>query len=157
MSKRAEELAEGFAHAVAEFKSCVREIPDEAWARPVSSGDPRGVGVVARHVVWAYEFEWEYFRAIADGHPLAPVPEFDSINAEYAEEWKSISMAEVLAALQSAEAVVNQIRGLTDEQLAREGQFVAARPSRSVDEWVGRALPTHIRNHMHAMQAAITA
>jgi hypothetical protein len=156
MSKRAEELADDFVEAIAEFKTCVQEIPDEAWARPVSSGDPRSVGVVARHVVWAYEFEWEYFRAIAEGHPLAPVPEFDSINAEYAEEWKSISMVEVLAALQSAEGVADQIRGLTEEQLALEGQFVTARPSRSVDEWVGGALPTHIRNHLREMQAAIT-
>jgi hypothetical protein len=49
LSKRAGELAEGCAQAIGEFKSRVQQISDEAWARPVSSGDPRGVGVV----VWA--------------------------------------------------------------------------------------------------------
>jgi hypothetical protein len=139
MSKRAEELAEGCAQAIAEFTSCVQGIPDEAWASPVSSGDPRSVGVVARHIVWAHEFEWEYFQAIAEGHPLAP--EFDSINAEYAEEWRSISKADVLAVLQSAEAIADQIRGLTDKQLALKGQFVTARPSRSADECLGGRSP----------------
>lgn len=156
MSNRAVELAQEFLEAVAEFRTFVQEIPDATWAIPLSSGDPRGIGVVARHIVWGYEFEWKYFLAIANGRPLPPVPEFKSINAEYAKEWTSISKADVLQELQSADAVADQIGKLTDEQLARQGMYAAAGSTRTVAEWIERPLKSHIRGHMAEIRAAVS-
>src|SRR3712207_2884590 len=102
MSQRAQELAERFVQAVGDFRTFVEAIADADWVTPVSAGDPRTVGVVARHIAWGIEFEWQHFRAIADARPLPPVPEFESINAQYAEQWSSISKADVLAQLRSA-------------------------------------------------------
>ena len=155
MSERAQDLAARFVQAMADFKAFVEEIPKEQWGKPVSAGDPRTVGVVARHIAWAYVFEWGHFRAITEGHPLPPVPEFESINAEHAQEWSSISKDDVLLELGSAEAVAAQIRGLSDEQLAREGLYSAGRPIRTIDELIDRVLIGHIGGHMAEMRAAI--
>ncbi len=157
MSERAQDLAERFVQAIADFTAFVEDIPEEQWGTPVSAGDPRTVGVVARHIAWAYLFEWEHFRAIAEGHPLLPVPEFESINAEYAQQWSSVSKQDVLAELRGAETVADQIRGLSDEQLAREGRYSAARPSRTVDELIDRVLIGHIGGHTAEIQAAMAA
>ena len=85
------------------------------------------------------------------------MPEFESINADYAQQWSSISKDGVLAELRSAQAVADQIRGLSDEQLVREGLYSVGRPVRTVDELIERVLIGHIGAHMAEMRAALTA
>jgi hypothetical protein len=158
MAERAQELAERFARAGAEFRAFVEKIPEDQWEKPISAGDPRSVGVVARHVAWAYTFEQRYFQAIAEGHPLSSLswPEVDALNAEGARQWQSIPTEEVLAALRTAgKEAADWARGLSDEQLERSGEYVAGRPVRTVDQWIERTLIGHIRGHLEDIRGAL--
>jgi hypothetical protein len=158
MAERAQDLADRFERESAYFCSFVEEIPEEMWEKPLSAGDPRSVGVVARHVAWAFAFEQRYFQAIAEGRPLAAVPmaEVDALNAEGARQWQSMPKGEVLAALhQTGEVVADWVRGLSDGQLERLGEYVAGRPARTVEQHIERTLIGHIRRHLDDIRTTL--
>lgn len=158
MSDRAKDLAEWFALANAEIVAFLQEIPETLWRRMLGDGELRSVGVVGRHVAWGYEFERRYFDAIAEGQPLPPVilAEFDAQAAELAREWEDVTRAEVLEALATSGAAAEAwLRGLSDEQLDRQGVYPEGVPARSVQEWVERLLLGHPGAHLAGIRAAL--
>jgi hypothetical protein len=158
MAERAEELAKRFAQANGDFIAYIEKIPEERWGKIVGAEDPRPVGVVANHVAWGYAFEQRHFQAMAAGQSLSAVSmaEIDTFNAEHARQWQSLSKGEVLAALRTTgEVVASWVRGLSDEQLERSGEFIVGRPSRTVDQWIERGLIGHIGGHLKDIRATI--
>jgi hypothetical protein len=155
VSERAEELARRFSEAHQEFLAFVETIPEEQWLTPVSVGDPRSVGVVVQHVAWVYSFEQRYFKAIAEEHPLPPVVEFDTMNAELARHWESLSKSEVLQALATEyDVVAAWIPTLTDEQLQRSGRYWIGKVN-TVDGMIEGTLAWHPGAHLQEIRAAI--
>jgi hypothetical protein len=158
MGKRAQELAERFARANTEFSAFVERVPAELWEQAVSAGDPRSIGVLVRHVAWGYTYEQQYFQAIAERHPLPPVTEFATINAELAHQWGSLSKDDSLAALRAAsEVVASWVRGLRDEQLATTGQYWVESPRWSVEQWIEGVLIGHIGEHLNDIRTTLEA
>jgi DinB superfamily len=156
VGERAQALADRFTEANADFTAMVEQIPSASWDKMASAGDPRPIGVLARHVAWGYTFEMSYFQAIAEGHPRPPVQEVDTLNAKLAREWRSTPRGEVLLELRSAsQAVEDWVRGLTDEQLSRSGQFVTGGTPRSVEVFIDRILIGHIGTHLADVRSAL--
>jgi hypothetical protein len=155
-SARARELADQFFQAHAAFSSFVATIPAEKWRRPVSAGDPRPVWILARHIAWGYLFEQSYFQAIAEGNPKPPVDEFKTMNAALAHEWDSLSRSDVVAAIEVAGRLAAEwVRGLSDQQLARRGEYYVGGPTWTVDDWIANILIGHIATHVPEMRAAV--
>jgi hypothetical protein len=158
MSDRARNLADRFAQAHGTFVAAVKQLPEGHWRLPVSDTDPRSVGVIARHVAWGYSIEQEYIGAILAGQPLPELSlgELDAMNTSLAQEWGDLRKAEVLAALQSAGAGAEAwIRGMSDEQLDRQGPYFAGLPPRTVAQWLEFPFLAHPGMHLPEIQAAL--
>ena len=156
MSEQAAALARQFAEANQEVIAVVEACPDERW-RAHHAGEDRPVNVLADHIALGHQAIAGWVQGLAGGRTGAPLDRgaFDARNAQHARERIDVTKPEVLAALRrhgaAAEALV---RGLSDEQLAREGELFAGRRVRTQDA-VERILIGHPRNHLASIREAI--
>jgi hypothetical protein len=93
----------------------------EQWAAAplAGGGDPRTVGVVVDHVGHAYEYIGDFIAAIVRGDaPRIDNEVIDALNAEHSAAAVGVNAASAVARLQrSGDALVAQVRSLSDEQL----------------------------------------
>jgi hypothetical protein len=158
MAERADELSQRFTEVNAAFIAFVAAIPPAQWEQTVGEGELRSVGMVAYHVAYGYGFHSRYFGAIAAGQPLPPLTraEGDAINAKVAEESAEMSQAAVLEALRSAgEQAREWIRGLSDEQLDRRGEYLAGIAPHSVETFIKAAYLGHSQEHLQDIRGAL--
>lgn len=159
MSERAQELAGRFERANEEFIGIVERLSAAEWATECPE-ERRTVAALARHVAFGYELEARYLRAIASGRPLPAVSRerLDAINAEHGEQYAHCEKAEALDALRrEGAATAAFLRGLSDEELQRSGDYVEWLPSWTVDTWIERVVIGHIATHLGSIRAAIGA
>lgn len=159
MSERAQELAGRFEQANEEFIGVVERLSDAEWATECPE-ERRTVAALSRHIAFGYGLESRYLRAIASGRPLPLVTRerLNALNAEHGEQYAHCDKAEVLAMLRrEGAAAADFVRGLSDDELARSGDYVEGLPTWTVDTWIERILIGHIGMHLASIRAAVAS
>lgn len=123
--------------------------------------EQRSVAVLTRHVAFGITFEMEVFREIAAGQQPATITRaaLADMNAQHARAWAECSQPETLALLRhNAAAAGDEVRRLSDEQLARAGRYDDAQPEPwTVDQWIERVLIGHVYRHLESIRAALAS
>lgn len=84
-----------------------------------------------------------------------PFAALHDANAQHAQQFAEANKAEVLALLRSGGAAAAAIvRGLSDEQLARTGQFADAMPPVPVQAMIEMILIGHVQGHGASIKSA---
>ena len=157
MSSRAQALSQQFVQANDEFVRFVERLSDDDLRR-VCPDEQRTLAALARHVAGGYLWELRYFKAIADGDPLAVVTraQLDHSNAESGEQYANADRNETLELLRrDGETAAQFVAGLTDEQLSQVGEYIDWIPRMSIDQWIERVLIGHIRGHLAGMRTVV--
>ncbi len=156
MSERAEALARRYEQAFDEVVQEVERCPDEKWKETCAdTGWP--VNVQARHLAGGATFFVDIFGKIARGEGVTPFPmaALDQGNAQQLEAGRGATKDEVLAALRQARpAMAGFIRGLSDEQLDRRGQFINEIPAMTVEQMIEGIALGELANHGGALRRA---
>lgn len=159
MPTRAEQLANDFEQAVADFAQTIEQTPDDKWT---AQGGPEGwtIAGVAQHVSGQFPLEMEYITAAAEGRPL-PSYSWDDINGKNdsrADKNSTASKADVLRELrEGAASAAAYVRALTDDQLDRAGPLALAGGASVTTQQLieGGVLIDHVRGHMKSIQEAL--
>jgi hypothetical protein len=158
MAERARVLAETFEQAVSEFISTVEGLSEEQW-QMMCPNEERSIGVLTRHVASGITFEMHVFRKIAAGRRTDTVSEagLAEMNARDAEEWKDAPKDETLTLLRgNAAAAAEEVRQLSEEQLALGGRYITDIPDAwTVEQWIERLLIGHVRDHLESIRAVL--
>jgi hypothetical protein len=160
MVARAQELAERFERAVAEFAGAVEGLSDEQWLTTCAN-EERTVAALTRHVAIAIPFEMRVFHAFARGHQPAPITRawLNAMNAEDGARWAQCDRAETLALLRdNATTAAAVVRGLGAEQLQQTGRYLDDMPEPwTLEQWLERILIGHVTGHLASIRAALAA
>lgn len=156
---RAGELADRFKDAHQEFYDFIKNATAEQWRAKginhpeIKRGDEdegRPVGLIVHHVATGYVRNRSRCQAWIRGED--PPPPTDDVNRQHAAENPDPDQQATLRFLEEASGETERfIRALSDQQLAAEGTFVTG-PS-TVEDFVGRILPYHIRWHLGSIRA----
>ena len=156
---RAKQLADQFTATHREFYDFVKNATPEQWRakginhpeiRVGNEDEGRPVGTIAHHVGNGYLRNRARCQAWIRGED--PPPPSGEVNQRHAMDNPNPGHRETLRFLESEAAEMAAfIRSLSDSQLAATGTFVTG-PT-TVEEFVGRTLPFHIRWHMGSIRA----
>jgi len=154
-STRADMLTEQFKAISGLLRETIVGVPDEKWQAP-TSGDGRQVNVVAHHAAGAHAFIARQIQGMANGQPQPlTMEQIHAGNAQHAREFTACSRAETLELHDRGVAETTTIlRGLSDEQLALEGEFISGVPG-TVEQAIQRVLIGHPREHTATLQATL--
>ncbi len=159
---RAEDFADQFLAANRELHDLVKDATSEQWRTlginhpEIRRGEDEGrpVGVIVHHVATGYSRTAARCQAWMRGED--PDPPNDEINTRHAADNPDPDQQATLRLLQDqAQDVAKFIRGLSETELAAKGRF-ATGPI-TVEDFVGRILPFHIRWHLGSIQATWSA
>jgi hypothetical protein len=156
---RAQPLADAFLATHREFYDLVKNATPEQWrAKGINhpeiqvgnEDEGRPVGTIVHHVGNAYRNNRARCQAWIRGDD--PPPPTAEMNKRHAAENDDPDQGETLRFLDGEAAEMAAfIRGLSDGELAAKGSFVTG-PT-TLEEFVGRTLPFHIRWHMGSIRA----
>ena len=96
-------------------------LTDAQWKMPVSSTDPRTIGVIVAHVAFVYPIEIQLAQTLAKGLPVTGVTGADihAMNAKHAADNANVTKEEAIALLRTnSAAAAAAIRALSDDELA---------------------------------------
>ena len=96
--RRAELLADRIEEGAVGLAAFAESLSEEEWRRPVSSTDPRTMGVIVHHVANVYPIEIDLARAIARGNAVTDVTweVVAQLNAKHANEQDRVTKAATL-------------------------------------------------------------
>jgi hypothetical protein len=126
MSHRAELLANRIEEGAASLAAFAGTLSDAEWHMPVSSSDPRSIGVIVHHVASVYPIEVEVARIVAAGNAVTDVTweAVAEMNAKHADSQKEISKEETLELLrQNSRAAAAAVRTFSDGELDGSAPF----------------------------------
>jgi hypothetical protein len=126
MSHRAELLANRIEEGAASLAAFAGTLSDAEWHMPVSSSDPRSIGVIVHHVASVYPIEVEVARIVAGGNAVTDVTweAVAEMNAKHADSQKEISKEETLELLrQNSRAAAAAVRTFSDGELDGSAPF----------------------------------
>ena len=148
-------LTEQFEAVCGELRETIVRVPDDKWQAP-TAGDGRQVNVVAHHAAASHAPIAQQIQAMVDGNPQPlTMDQIHAGNAEHARQFGGCSRAETLELHDRGVAEATGIlRGLSDEQLAREGEFLTGMRG-SVEQAIERVLIGHPREHTATIQASL--
>ncbi len=156
---RADLLADQFLAVHQEFYEFVAKATPEQWRakginhpeiRVGDEDEGRPVSTIVHHVGTGYQTNRARCKAWMSGED--PPPPNSETTRRHAEEHSDLDHQEGLRFLQEESAQTAAfIRGLSDSDLAAAGTFVNGRTT--VEDFVGRTLPFHIRWHMGSIRA----
>jgi DinB superfamily len=156
---RTDQLADQFIATHREFYDFVKTATPEQWRAKginhpeIKVGDEdegRPVGLIAHHVGNGYRNGRSRCQAWIGGED--PPPPTGEVNKRHAAENPDPDQRETLRFLEEQSTEMEAfIRGLNDRELAATGTFVTG-PT-TVEEFVGRTQPFHIRWHMGSIRA----
>jgi uncharacterized damage-inducible protein DinB len=155
MSDAAEVLAQRFVQANEEAIRVVESCPDQQWHTHHLS-ENRPVNVLAHHIAIGHLAIAEWAQSIATGQPVPAftMESFTEPNARHAQQYAKVSKPEVIAELRrQGAAATSVVRGLTDEQLDRTGEFVGRQWR--VRELIEGVLIGHVNNHLGSIREAL--
>jgi hypothetical protein len=149
-------LAEQFEAVSGELRDAIAGVPDEKWQAP-TTGDGRQVNVVAHHAASSHAAIARQIQAMVDGQPRPlTMDQIHAGNAEHARQFAGCSRAETLELHDRGVAEASGIlRGLNDEDLARQGEFITGAPA-TVEQAIQRVLIGHPREHTATIRASLT-
>ncbi len=127
MSEKAAALAERFTQLNDDLIATVERCSDAQWAAKCADTG-WSVAVQAHHIAGGEASIVGVVNAIANGQQPPPVTmaQVDAGNAKHAERYANVSKEETANLLRENGAMVaKSIRGMSDEQLARTGEFLA--------------------------------
>src|SRR6185369_15476582 len=126
MSQRAEALARRIEEGAAGLAAFVEGLSETEWRTPVTTTDPRPVGVIVHHVASVYPLEIEAARIISTGQAIVDVTR-DSIrhmNAEHAAEQSEVTKEAALELLRrNSREAAEAVRKFSDAQLDQAAPF----------------------------------
>ena len=155
---RANDLADQFEAAVAEFAKAVDACSDAQW-KAVCNAEGWSVAQTAQHVSGQFPLEMEFITAAASGKPL-PSYTWDDINGKNdsrAAKNAAATRADVVKELRAgAASTAAYIRALSDEQLDRTGALgLAGGASVSTQQLIqGGVLTEHVTGHLESIRSA---
>jgi len=155
VSERAAELASKLESANAAVIAALESCTDEQLAKKCEEGwSPACTG---HHVALSHGGIGGLAIAIANGQPI-PAITMDMINAgnaEHAEKYGNVSREETLALLRTeGPKIAEQVRALTDEQLARTAPMAFAGGQEwSAEQVIERVLIGHPMEHGASIKA----
>jgi hypothetical protein len=152
---RADMLTQQFEAVSGELRDTIAGVPDEKWQAP-TSGDGRQINVVAHHAAGSHSYIARQIQALVDGQPQPlTMDQIHAGNAQHAQRFAGCSRAETLELHDRGVEEANRIlRGLTDEHLARNGEFITGMPG-TVEQAIERVLIGHPREHTATIKASL--
>jgi DinB superfamily len=126
MSLRAELLADRIEKGADGLAAFVEGLSETEWRTPVSSTDPRTVGVIVYHVAAVYPIEIDLARAISAGKAVTDVTweVVAELNAKHADDHAAITKSDALLLLRANSRDASAaVRAFTDEELDRAAPF----------------------------------
>jgi DinB superfamily len=157
MGAKSEALVQQFESKAREAEKVLEALTDADW-RKVTAAEQWTVGVTAHHLAGAFEAVAGIATALAAGQPLGTFTRamLDSMNAQHARDHAQCTKAETITlhrkGVATAAAVV---RGLSDEQLARQGTVFTDAPPMSVEQLIAAGLINHIDEHYGSIRRTI--
>jgi hypothetical protein len=126
VNRRAELLADRIEEGAAGLAAIAEGLSETEWHTPVSTTDPRSIGVIVHHVASVYPIEVDLARTIASGKAVTDVTweVVARLNAKHAQDQTGVTKAAALELLRwnSREAAA-AVRAFTDEELDRAAPF----------------------------------
>ena len=156
MSERAQTLTREFEQAHEQVVQTVERCPDQQWQANCREGWT--VAATADHIAEGYDFCKQMTQMMANGDPLPAIPmnALHEGNRQHAEQYANCSKQETLDALRSrAEQLAGFLRGLSDEQLQRRGQFFGM--DMTTEQFIQNIAIGHPREHLQSIQGALSA
>jgi Mycothiol maleylpyruvate isomerase N-terminal domain len=157
MGAKSEALAQQFEAKAREAATTLEAINDADW-RKVTAAEQWTVGVTAHHLAGAFEPVAGIVTALAAGKPLGAFTTamLDSMNAQHARDHAQCTKAETLALHRKGAATAAAVvRGLGDDQLARQGTVFSDAPPMTVEQMITAALINHIDEHYGSIRRTI--
>jgi hypothetical protein len=154
-SARAAELADGFAEANGEVIAFATQCTDEQWQTMVP-GEAWPVSVVIHHIAEGHAGAREWLETMVKGEAVTTtIDEIDGRNVDHAARYAGVSVDEAVTLLQSNGAVMEALlRGLSDEDLARQAPFGPADGRSLPVEQMAAVTAQHALGHLaHARDA----
>src|SRR4051812_46486590 len=121
-------------------------------------GEERTVAALARHIGWGFGYEMIAFNAFSEGRPFEAVTlaQFAELNAANGAEYAACPQPDTIQFIREEAALAAaQVRGFSDESLARQGKYVDIGQERSVAEQIERVLIAHIGMHERTIREAL--
>ncbi|HLZ72704.1 MAG TPA: DinB family protein [Dehalococcoidia bacterium] len=155
MGAQAEKLAGQFEQANNALIAAIEGIPDAKW-QALTKEEGWTVAATAHHIAGGHQAIANLVQAHAGGQgQTVSFAALNAGNAQHAKEFAGASKAEVLELLRSgAASAAGIVRGLSDEQLARTGQFADALPPMPVQNMIEMILIGHVQGHGASIQNA---
>jgi len=153
---RSDLLVDQFGTVCSQLRATIVGVPDEKWQTP-TTGDGRQVNVVAHHAASAHRPIADMVQAMVAGEkPSIGMDQIHAGNAEHARQFAACSKAETLEQHDQGVAYAMAVLGgLSDEQLATQGEFLVGRPM-TVAQAIQGVLIHHPEEHTATIQASVT-
>jgi DinB superfamily len=123
---RAESLASRIEEGAAILAAFAEGLSEPEWLRPVSSTDPRSIGVIVHHVASVYPIEIDLARTIATGKEIR-FPAWEDVaqlNVQHAREQEKVTKGEAIQLLRrNSRDAADAVRGFTYGQLDQAAPF----------------------------------
>jgi uncharacterized damage-inducible protein DinB len=155
MAENGADWASRFEQANREIIAAVEGLSHDQWTTIVP-GEDWTVGVVAHHVGYGHTIIAQWAEVLAGGGAIqATSQEIDDENAEHARQFASCTKEETIRYLaERGEVAAQVVRGLSDEQLARPGEFRGV--AWTAAEMIERVLIGHAQRHMEHVQSVLS-
>jgi hypothetical protein len=157
MGAKSEALAQQFETKAREAGTVLETLTDADW-RKVTAAERWTVGVTAHHLAGAFEAVAGLVTALAAGQSPGAFTTamLDSMNAQHARDHAGCTKSETLALHQKgAVAAAAVVRGLSDEQLARQGTVFTDAPPMTVEQLIAAGLINHIDEHYGSIRKTV--
>jgi hypothetical protein len=156
MRQRSDALARRFEQTNSEFAKAVEASSDAQW-RAVCPDEGWTYGVTAHHVAMGTAGISGLVGALVAGASPALTPDLvDAGNAQHATEHANCTREETAKLLrENGAAAAQMVRGLSDEQLDKQGQFVGN--EMTAQQAIENILIGHVAGHLASLKAAAPA
>lgn len=159
MGMRAGMLADQYTQMNNDLIATVEGCSDDQWAAKCPDTG-WSANVQAHHIASSQPFIAGFLGKVANGEQVTPVTMemIDQGNAQHAEQFANVSKDDTLTALRAnGEQIGGWLRSLSDEQLDRQGAFLAGMPESSVEGMIRFLTFGEIERHGATMRQAVGA
>ncbi len=148
------ELAEKFEKMNSEFTRAVESSSNADWSANCS--ESWSFGVTAHHVAQSHAGISMLAQVMATGAAMPPMSAdgLNEMNAKHASDHANCTKEETTALLrENGGSAAKMVRGLSDEQLAKEGTFLGE--TMTAQQFIENVLIHHVAGHLESMKAGV--
>jgi len=158
MRAKAEALARQFEDKARDAVATLEKLGDAEWKK-VTAAEKWTVGVTAHHLAGALGAVAGIETGIVSGGPSRgnfTRAMLDEMNAQHAKEHAGCTQAETLALFQKGAATASaEVRGLNDDQLAKNGTVFTDAPPMTAEQLIMLALIGHIDDDVGSIRKTV--